>query len=289
MFKNHIFRKSLPILAVVMSAIFWVADSVIDFYLLDEGESFFQALYAPEAVELWMRALVTAMMILFSIYARKLLSAQENIANELTIYKNNLELLVEQRTRKLEKVNVSLKEEIIQRKEIEKKLEHLATIDPLTLLHNRRKFDQLFDYEIEKDRRYQLGLSLIYCDIDNFKNINDTYGHDVGDEILITFATLLKKSLRESDIVARWGGEEFIVLIPSKTAVVAAKIAEKMRKSVEANEFANVGTVTASFGVTHYLNGDNKKTMIKRADEALYKAKENGRNRVEVLCDHFVV
>jgi diguanylate cyclase (GGDEF)-like protein len=194
-----------------------------------------------------------------------------------------LELIVKERTEKLEEANIFLQKEIAERKKIENKLEQLATTDHLTLLYNRRKFDELLEYEIEKDKRYQLGLSLIYCDIDNFKNINDMHGHNVGDEILITFAMLLKESLRESDIVARWGGEEFIVLIPSKTADIAVKIAEKMRKSIEENVFLNIGTVTASFGVTHYINNDTKKTIFKRVDEALYEAKENGRNCVKVL------
>jgi diguanylate cyclase (GGDEF)-like protein len=280
---DRTFIKSLPLLALVMSVTFWLVDTSIDVYLLGEEKSFRHALFMPEPVELWMRSLVTVMMVLFGFYTKRLLEVQKDISSELTIYKNNLELIVKERTEKLEEANIFLQKEIAERKKIENKLEQLATTDHLTLLYNRRKFDELLEYEIEKDKRYQLGLSLIYCDIDNFKNINDMHGHNVGDEILITFAMLLKESLRESDIVARWGGEEFIVLIPSKTADIAVKIAEKMRKSIEENVFLNIGTVTASFGVTHYINNDTKKTIFKRVDEALYEAKENGRNCVKVL------
>lgn len=283
MFKNYTFTKSLPLLAVVMSVIFWMLDAGIDVYVFGERESFIESIFMAEPVELWMRSLVAVVMLLFSFYARRLLIAQKNISDELTIYQNDLELLVEERTKKLEKTNASLEEEILERKSAEKKLEELATTDPLTLLYNRRKFNELVDYEIEKEKRYALGLSVIYCDIDHFKNINDTYGHDVGDEVLIAFAKLLKESLRESDTVARWGGEEFVILIPSKTADIAVEIAEKMRKNIEDNVFLNVGTVTASFGVSHYINNDTKEAMLKRADKALYKAKENGRNCVEVL------
>lgn len=283
MFKNCTLINSLPILAFLMSVCFWIIDSYIDVYAFNEAESFTHSLFRPEPVELWMRSLVVVMMVLFGLYTRRLLELQKNISDELTIYKNDLELLVKERTEKLEEANTSLEKEIEERKKIESKLEQLATTDPLTLLYNRRKFDELLAFEIEKDKRYQLGLSLIYCDIDNFKTINDRYGHHVGDEILISFAKLLKEELRESDIVARWGGEEFIILIPSQTAEIAIKIAEKMRKSIEESSFLKIGTVTASFGVTHYMDYDTKKSIFKRADEALYKAKENGRNCVKVL------
>lgn len=283
MFKNCTLINSLPFLAILLSVCFWLIDSYIDVYAFSEAESFTHSLFKPEPVELWMRSLVTVMMVLFGLYTKRLLELQKNISSELTIYKNDLELLVKERTEKLEEANASLEKEIEERKKIESKLEQLATTDPLTLLYNRRKFDELLEFEIEKDKRYQLGLSLIYCDIDHFKTINDTYGHHVGDEILISFAKLLKEELRESDIVARWGGEEFIILIPSQTEDIAIKIAEKMRKSIEESSFLKIGTVTASFGVTHYIDYDTKKSIFKRADEALYKAKQNGRNCVKVL------
>lgn len=280
---KRLFTKSLALLSVLVSLAFWVLDSCVDAFLLEESESFYEAFFMPEPAELWMRSIVVVLMIVFGMYARRLLNSQQQISDELTHYKNGLEQIVEERTKKLAEINVLLTQEIAERKEVEKKLQDLAITDSLTQLYNRRKFDELLDFEIEKDKRYQLGVSLIYCDIDNFKAINDTYGHEAGDEVLIKFSKLMKELLRESDIVARWGGEEFIILIPNKTAEVARTIAEKMRKALEDLAFPNIGTVTASFGVTHYINQDTKHTMFRRVDEALYSAKANGRNRVEVI------
>ena len=105
----------------------------------------------------------------------------------------------------LKKTNSALHDEIDDRKTIAKKLERLASMDPLTKLWNRRKLDELFDFKIKKNKRYQTGMSLIICDIDHFKKTNDTYGYDIGDEVLAEFARKLKEQFRETDIVARWG------------------------------------------------------------------------------------
>lgn len=150
----------------------------------------------------------------------------------------------------------------------------MATIDPLTLLFNRRKFNELLDYEIEMEKCYQIGLSIIFCDIDNFKKVNDTYGHDIGDNVLSAFALQIKSPLRETDSVARWGGEEFIILMPKIRANVAVIVAEKIRENVEGYDFIKVGKVTASFGVTDLHGGDDRDVILKRVDEALYMAKK---------------
>jgi len=275
--------KSLPALGATLAALFWVADAVIDVYAFEEEHTFLESLLSPEPVELWMRCLVVIVLVLFAFYAKKLLTVQKNISEELNRHKYQLEQLVDERTNELAKTNIALQEEIRKRKKAEVELERLATTDPLTLLFNRRKFDELLEYEMERDRRYRSGLSILFCDIDNFKRINDKYGHDVGDSILSTFASKVKNSIRKSDIVARWGGEEFVLLIPNTTAEITRTITEKIRKMIESTDFPIVEKVTASFGVTHSLGEDNRDTVIKRADESLYRAKEKGRNRVEVL------
>ena len=267
----------------VFSIAFWLVDSAIDFYLLDEGDSFSESVFTPEPAELWMRCLVIAMMVFFSFFARKLFNSQQRANEQLTQYQNQLEQLVEERTKNLEEINTTLQEEIAERKNAEERLEYLATTDPLTLLYNRRKFDELMEYELERDKRYQSGLSIIFCDIDHFKKINDMHGHDVGDDVLRELSAEIRTSLRQSDIVARWGGEEFIILIPNCTADTAVTIAENIRKKIETYKFNKAGKVTASFGVTHVLGHDDKTTLIKRVDKALYAAKENGRNRVESI------
>lgn len=274
--------NSLPIIGAVFSIVFWIMDSIIDVLLFGENESILESLVSPEPVELWMRTLVVVLLIAFSFFARYLLKLQINASNELVEYKNQLEETVDLRTNELRSKNEELQNEIEIRKKAEKTLEEIAITDPLTKLYNRRKFSEVLRYEIERERRYKSGLLLIMCDIDNFKSINDKYGHSAGDEVLKRFSQIVQTSIRKSDSLARWGGEEFILLISNTEPDKALFIAEKIRKIIETTEFKLADGVTASFGVTSYEGSDSEESLIARADKALYKAKENGRNRVEV-------
>lgn len=275
--------KVFPLLGVALAAIFWVIDSAIDAFVFEVEHTFLESLLAPEPVELWMRCLVIVMLVLFSLFAKNAFSTQQKILHDLNQHKVHLERIVDDRTNELKTINSELLKEIGDRKKAEETLEKLATTDPLTTLFNRRKFDELLKYEMERNRRYRTGLSLIFCDIDHFKQLNDQHGHDIGDDVLRLFAQDLKNSIRSTDIIARWGGEEFMLLIPNTTTDIAKVLAEKLRKGVENMTFPIVGKITASFGVTHFLADDDPNTAIRRADTALYKAKENGRNRVEAL------
>ena len=150
-----------------------------------------------------------------------------------------------------------------------KKVKITANIDMLTRVLNRRGCEEI----LSELKNY----SLLLIDIDHFKNINDTYGHDVGDKILETLGEVLKKSVRAGDIVCRWGGEEFLVILPDTSIKEAVKIAEKIRKKVKENSFDNV-KITVSIGIAAF-EGDFEKAF-KKADENLYKAKKSGRDRV---------
>ena len=165
-----------------------------------------------------------------------------------------------------------------------KELELLSTIDPLTGLHNRRHFNAAAVLEFERSTRYDLPLSAIMMDIDHFKNVNDTYGHATGDEVLVRLAALCKKSVRLTDIVARFGGEEFCFLLPQTTLIPARDLAERLRAALAELRFeSGTGefTVTASFGVSNRLNSnDSLKNLLDRSDQALYEAKGTGRNKV---------
>ena len=134
--------------------------------------------------------------------------------------------------------------------------------------------------EIKRAERYGEALSLVMFDIDQFKRINDTYGHLVGDEVLIHVAKLIGERIRASEILARWGGEEFILVLPQTDMENAVHLAGELRALMQKYEFPQVGTVTASFGVTQYSRGDSMDSLLHRADIALYRAKESGRNRV---------
>lgn len=160
-------------------------------------------------------------------------------------------------------------------------LRELATIDHLTGLYNRSYFDIRVLNEISRAKRYTAPLSMIIFDLDYFKGINDTYGHDVGDQVLKRAAMITSENIREADVLARWGGEEFVILVPQTNLEGAAHLAEKLRHELENNKVENFGSVTGSFGVAEYQIGETFQSWYKRVDKALYKAKEAGRNRVE--------
>lgn len=170
--------------------------------------------------------------------------------------------------------------DITKMKEMEDQLKLLSQTDQLTQIFNRVKFHDSLTREIHRAKRYDTELTLIMFDIDHFKRINDTYGHDIGDDVLVNLSELVKTCIRETDIFARWGGEEFMLLLPHTTMLNASKLAERIRAIIEKNNFPTVGTITSSFGVTQYVNTDTAETFTKRVDRALYKAKETGRNRV---------
>lgn len=161
-----------------------------------------------------------------------------------------------------------------------KRLEYLSITDPLTKIYNRLKFDSVLDFQIAMARRYHKVFSVIMFDIDHFKEINDTLGHKVGDETLKKLVQIISRNLRASDIFARWGGEEFMALLPETELEGAVSLAEDLRKQVESADFDVAGYVTCSFGVISYNIDDNADTLIKRLDDTLYEAKKGGRNRV---------
>jgi len=156
----------------------------------------------------------------------------------------------------------------------------LAEHDALTGIYNRVKLNTLFPDFIYNANRYDKDFSVILFDIDHFKNINDTYGHNVGDSVLIELTYMIKNLLRDNDIFVRWGGEEFVVVLQVASLLDASKLASRLRKNLEEHPFLHVGRVTCSFGVTEFRDGDTQMILLERADEALYEAKDNGRNRV---------
>ncbi len=177
-----------------------------------------------------------------------------------------------------------LKAEIERKEELLKELEHLAVTDALTGLYNRRGFEQFMDYEFKQSRREESDLSVTLGDIDHFKRINDTWGHDCGDYVIRTVADTIKRNVREQDCLARWGGEEFILMLKGRPEETSAVI-ERIRKEIEGTDFSyeeNRFRVTVSFGIAKMNGRDSsyEKSVIE-ADKMLYRAKEQGRNRVE--------
>jgi len=163
-----------------------------------------------------------------------------------------------------------------------KRAEELSITDQLTGLYNRLKLDEMFKTYLHVSQRHDTDFSIIILDIDRFKNVNDTHGHQVGDTILQEFAKILQENVRSEDVLGRWGGEEFMILAPQSGLEAAQNLAEKLRTKVENFSFSTIVRATCSFGISTYHKGDDEKSMVSRADDALYRAKANGRNRVEV-------
>lgn len=163
-------------------------------------------------------------------------------------------------------------------------IKRLSVTDQLTGIFNRRKFLEVLEIEINRFSHYNHPFSLIMFDIDHFKLVNDTYGHDIGDLVLRELSTLVRKRLRQSDTFSRWGGEEFMILASETSSFEAEGIAENIRRIIEDYDFTPVPKVTCSFGVI--TCSDKSKcdvtTLSKNVDESLYKAKESGRNMVVV-------
>ncbi|MBU3013670.1 GGDEF domain-containing protein [Poseidonibacter lekithochrous] len=161
-------------------------------------------------------------------------------------------------------------------------LEKLSVTDQLTKLYNRHKLHEVLQNEFYRAERINYSFGVIILDIDNFKLINDTYGHNIGDNILQELAMLLKKNIRVSDTLGRWGGEEFLIIVPQGDTKSKQILAEKLRIIIEKHIFPTVTNITASFGISVYNKGDDIDSLIKKADDALYEVKENGRNQVRI-------
>ena len=158
-----------------------------------------------------------------------------------------------------------------------------AYIDGLTKVYNRNKFDEIMNEEIIRVKRFHHSLSMAILDIDKFKDFNDKFGHLIGDEVLIMMAQSVNANIRKTDTFARWGGEEFVILFREISLDRAKNVSQKLKDDIEKLHHKVAGGITVSFGVTQYIEGDTMETLFKRCDDALYKAKEKGRNRVEIL------
>jgi len=187
-------------------------------------------------------------------------------------------VLMKEYQNELTEINTILKNQNI-------KYETMASTDSLTGLYNRNKFSQLYLSAYKAMVQRHNEMSIILLDIDFFKKVNDTFGHNTGDKVLIQISHALLRTLRNIDIVCRWGGEEFIVLLPTADIHNASLLAEKLRVYIEKSEIDLVGHVNASFGVSQVREGEDMNEAIARADKALYLAKNNGRNCVKTELD----
>lgn len=161
-------------------------------------------------------------------------------------------------------------------------LSQLASTDKLTGVWNRRRLEEALANEMDRLKRYDHPLSMLILDIDFFKKVNDDHGHNVGDQVLIKLTNVVQSTLRTTDSLTRWGGEEFVVLCPNTTLSTVAMLAERLRESIAKTLFPEVGHVTISLGVAECMGGEAWEDWFKRADAALYRAKACGRNQVQI-------
>ncbi len=197
--------------------------------------------------------------------------------------KEQLETRVEERTCELNRALLEVGDLAAQLNESLQQVEQLAITDTLTETYNRRKFDETIIHEHHRAKHEKEPFSLIMLDIDHFKKVNDQYGHSVGDRVLKQLCQLVRGLIRQGDLLIRWGGEEFLILLPTTLIAEAGPLAERIRLEVEQELFADAGSMTISLGVGQLREGDSTDTLLRRVDNALYQAKQRGRNRV-VLC-----
>ncbi len=236
-------RKVL-LLGIIIAIIFWFFDAFVDAFIFKGGD-IKDLLLTPDLREAWMRLVIMGLIVGMSLYARR---------------------------------------HIIELERMRAELKGLATTDSLTKAYNRAKFEDLIEVEIERAKRFKHSLSIVMFDIDDFKSVNDTYGHAAGDEVLKEFAGIARAHTRKINHLIRWGGDEFII-VPVETAIEGAVIlCERLRVAIEGFDFKKAGKVTASFGAAQYREEDDtKETLLKRLDDALYRAKGDGGNKVEMI------
>ncbi len=203
-----------------------------------------------EAIEIKIDTFITKPIIDTSAILEKLESFAKKIKNDKNIHSTNEQLL------------------------------KMATTDQLTGLCNRYKINETLSNEKNRNSRFGTYFSIILIDIDDFKMINDNYGHLTGDSMLVEFAKILSSNSRVTDIVGRWGGEEFIIILPQTKKHDAAIVAENLKEKISSCSFSTVGKQSASFGIAECTSNEDIKSIIKKADNALYEAKRTGKNRV---------
>lgn len=181
-------------------------------------------------------------------------------------------------------MNKDLEERVVERtqelNEAIEKLRMLATTDTLTDIHNRYSIMKMLDLEISRSKRYSEALSIFMYDVDSFKRVNDTYGHQAGDEILHALTKVVQNSLRDIDVVGRFGGEEFLVIMPSTPLLNARDVANRVCKEVANHKFQSIEQLTISIGLAELNSNETMDMFFSRVDKLLYKSKNSGRNRV---------
>lgn len=281
LYKKHtIARIYLPGLAIYIIGMIWLsllAIGILPYSILSSHSVIIASIF-----EIILFSLLLAYRI--NIVRRESLESREKLLAQKKTESTRLFHAVAEKTKALNLAKKDLEEELTKKIALEKHLQHLASTDSLTELYNRRAFFDICDVEMKDARNKNTELTCLIVDIDHFKNVNDTYGHDIGDKVISSVAKLMIDNTRTIDYVGRIGGEEFAILMPNTDMDSAFQIADRLRANIAKHELvlnSKVIGISVSIGLSYLTHQDkNIHTLLKRADTALYEAKENGRNQV---------
>ena len=292
---NETSSFALSIVDIETKKILYTNSAMNNFMVNPEEESCYKAMYGQESQCSWCGLKVSDTDAFEFEYFNEKTNRWYQVQNKPTQLKNGTNVLVsiaidismqKEAQAHFITTQVKLVQQTEKLKKAQAELSLLASIDPLTKLFNRRYFTKMSSSILNLAQRKRTDTAIIMIDIDNFKSINDTYGHKIGDDVIVVLSDKLQDLSRKSDIVSRWGGEEFLILLPDTDATKAMVLAQKIRKSVESLiltlENDKILNFTISLGISQMKNESEKdiESVIIRADKALYKAKDSGRNQV---------
>ena len=254
--------RRLSTLSIISATLIWPVDAWLHVALFGQGSSFYEALFLPSPEQLWMRSLAILLFLGLALTCKEILTGSADITPRTNAAK-------------------AFSPSFANRRYVEEhsKLRSLAYRDYLTGLYNRRRIEELLEAMYKTEQLKHGGLSLLFCDIDHFKRVNSRFGHPAGDEVLVKLADVFKQHFRRGDVVGRWGGEEFMIILSNLSQRETQDIAETLRKRVLKETFPHVGELTISIGVAVLQSGEDVNSLVSRADRALRQAKQNGRNR----------
>lgn len=273
--------RRLPLLGLLIGLLFWVLDAFVDVAFFGMHASFFEALLKPTSHELWMRSVGVILMLVFAWHARKLgirlMDSMSQIREQEQELHNHRDM-----QHVLRRQADELNRQVVRQATEQEELRKLAYLDPLTGLYNRRRIEEILESSRQTEQLSNTGMGVLLCDIDHFKSVNDAFGHFGGDRILVRIGQLLKDHFRRGDAVGRWGGEEFLVVLPNLSEAEAEVISENFRARIERESHPPKGKLTVSLGLAMLKPGESAECLLKRADRALMLAKQNGRNRLYI-------
>mgnify|MGYP000642048025 CR=1 FL=1 len=281
-------QENLPSLntKVIKSKLEKNGDSLGTLTLVFKMNEINKDIYIEKSNLLWIllfQAIVSSLILYFIIRYKVLLPIKKlTLQSKLLSTKKLNKIFVWEQKDEMGQLGNAMNKTRLSLQKMFKKLESKLIYDNLTKVYNRNGFEEIFDVETKRCERYQNPFSMIMFDIDFFKQVNDTHGHLIGDKVLVSICTLIQSQIRESDYLVRWGGEEFLILVPEVELSGALKLAEKLRKAVDEYTFETASHITISLSVAQKDEQENTENFIKRIDDLLYESKHTGRNKISV-------